>query len=311
MSSRASAFPPLVAIVGPTAAGKSGLALAVAARHGGEIVSCDSLQVYRGLDIGSAKATADERRAVRHHMLDIVDPMASFSAADYANAAREVIGAIRDRQRLPVVVGGTGLYLRALLQGLFDGPARDEAIRARLDAMGDRFGNPRLHRMLNTVDAAAASRIEPNDRLRIVRALEVYFKTGRPMSHEQARGSTPLRGFRVGVFGVDPGREALTAAIERRTRTMFEAGLMDEVRRLQAAGHGPGLRPLRAIGYRQAFAALAGEMDEAQAERAIVVETLRYAKRQRTWFRHQVDARWFTDTQSALHAVSDWLIGDP
>lgn len=298
---------PLVVIVGPTAAGKSALALEVAREHGGEIVSCDSLQVYRRLDVGSAKPTAADRALVPHHMLDVVDPGDSYSAADYAAGARQALAEIRGRGRLPIVVGGTGLYLRALLEGLFSGPSRDEDVRRRLEALADRHGNRRLHRRLRHYDAPAAARIDPNDRLRIVRALEVRLKTGRPMSAEQAQGAAGLRGFRSAVFVLDPGREAVAAAIERRTRAMSTAGLLDEVRRLKAAGLEASLRPLRAIGYRQAFAVLAGEMTEAEAERAIVAHTARYAKRQRTWFRHQVKGRWFASAVEVRAAIDAFL----
>ncbi len=298
---------PLVVIVGPTAVGKTELALRIAGEHGGEIVSCDSLQVFRGLDIGSAKATSKQRAAVPHHMLDVVDPDVAYSAAEYAKDARAALRGVRDRGRLAVVVGGTGLYLRALLEGLFAGPSRDEALRRRLEGVANRHGNERLHRYLRHVDVVAAERIATNDRLRIVRALEVYFKTGRRLSDEQARGAAPLEGFHVGVFGIDPGRQALQAAIERRTRAMFEAGLIEEALRLKAAGYNPGLRPLRGIGYRQAFAVIENRLTAEQAEHDIVAETMRYAKRQRTWFRQQLDARWCADVEAARVAVEEWL----
>ncbi len=300
--------PPLVVIVGPTAAGKSSLAVAVAQEHGGEIVSCDSLQVFRGLDIGSAKAGAAERSAVPHHMLDVAAADSAYSAADYARAARAALANISERARLPVVVGGTGLYLRALLDGLFDGPSRDEQLRARLDRIAARFGNVRLHRLLAGVDPKAAARIEPNDRVRIVRACEVFLTTGRPLSAEQGRGAAPLTGFRVGIFGLDPGREALAPAITARTRAMLAAGLVEEARTLRASGYSRELRPLRAIGYAEAFAMLDGTLAEADAERVIVTRTLRYAKRQRTWFRHQVAASWSSNRESALAAIREWLL---
>ena len=295
---------PLVAIVGPTASGKSALALRLARERSGEIVSCDSLQVYRGLDVGSAKATSAERAEVPHHLLDVADPGEVFSAADYARLARAALDGVRGRGRLPIVAGGTGLYLRALLVGLFEGPPRDEALRRRLEALGDRFGDERLHRLLGRVDPAAAGRIGPRDRVRVVRALEVYRATGRPISEEQRRGAEPLRGYRTLVVGLDPGRAALRAAIEARTRQMLEQGLMDEVRGLLSRGTDPLARPLQAIGYRQALSVLRGEMTVEDAERAIVTATLRFAKRQMTWFRHQEEVRWFAHAGEAREAVA-------
>jgi tRNA dimethylallyltransferase len=299
---------PLVVIVGPTASGKSALALRLARERSGEIVSCDSLQVYRGLDIGSAKATAEERAEVPHHGLDVADPDEAFSAASYARLARAALRGIASRGRLAIVAGGTGLYLRALLHGLFEGPSRDEALRRRLEGMAERFGDARLHRVLARVDPEAAVRVRPGDRVRVVRALEVYRTTGRPISEQQRGGATPLQGFRPLVVGLDPGRAELRAAVEARTRAMLARGLLEEVRGLLGRGYGPELRPLRAIGYRQAVAAVRGETTVEEAERAIVTETLRFAKRQRTWFRHQQpDVRWFADAEGAWAAAVAWL----
>ncbi|HUL76811.1 MAG TPA: tRNA (adenosine(37)-N6)-dimethylallyltransferase MiaA [Vicinamibacteria bacterium] len=300
---------PLVAIVGPTASGKSALAMQLARRRGGEIVSCDSLQVYRGFDIGSAKATSEERAEVTHHLVDVADPGDVFSAADYAGLARAALLGIRDRGRLPIVAGGTGLYLRAFLEGLFDGPPRDEAIRRRLDRLATRFGDERLHRLLARVDPDAAERISPRDRVRVIRALEVYRATGEPITDRQRAGSEPLQGFRTLVIGLDPGRRALRRAVEARTRLMLEAGLVDEARRLLARGVAADRGPLRAIGYRQAVAVVRGEMTEEGAERAITTETMRLAKRQMTWFRHQAHVGWFQEASAALSAVESWLDG--
>jgi tRNA dimethylallyltransferase len=298
---------PLVAIVGPTASGKSALALRLARERGGEIVSCDSLQVYRGLDVGSAKATPQERAAVPHHLVDVADPGETFSAADYARLAREALDGIRSRGRLPIVAGGTGLYLRALLQGLFAGPSRDDALRARLEAAADRFGDARVHRLLARVDPEAAARIPPRDRVRVVRALEVYRATGRPITEGHRGGTEPLRGYSVLVVGLDPGRDELRRAVTERTRRMLDAGLVEEVRSLLAGGLGPEARPLQAIGYRQALAVVRGELGLEEAERAIVTATLRFAKRQRTWFRHQAEARWFPGESEAFRALLTWL----
>jgi tRNA dimethylallyltransferase len=302
---------PLVAIVGPTASGKSALALRLARERSGEIVSCDSLQVYRGLDIGSAKATLAERAEVEHHLLDVADPGEGFSAADYARLARAALDGVRGRGRLPIVAGGTGLYLRALVVGLFEGPPRDEPLRRRLEALGDRFGDERLHRLLGRVDPVAAERIRPRDRVRVVRAIEVYRATGRPISEQQRQGAEPLRGYLALIVGLDPGRTALRAAIEARTRQMLERGMIDEVRGLVSRGLDPLARPLQAIGYRQALSVLRGEMTVEDAERAIVTATLRFAKRQMTWFRHQAEVRWFAQAGEAHEAALAWLDVQP
>jgi tRNA dimethylallyltransferase len=303
---------PLIVVTGPTASGKSALGLRIARERSGEIVSCDSQQVYRGMDVGTAKPTAADRRAVPHHLLDVADPGDAFSAAEYGRLARAALAAIRERGSLPVVVGGTGLYLRALLRGLFEGPARDDALRARLAALADRHGDARLHRLLSRVDPATAGRTAPRDRVRVVRALEVFFRTGRPISAEHRTGAVPLAGFRVLRLGLDPGREALRRSIAERTRRMFERGLVDEVRRLLAGGLSPDARPLHSIGYRQALAVARGEWGPAQAEAATVAETVRFAKRQRTWFRHQEPGiLWFADPGEAFTAALAWLDGPP
>lgn len=295
----------LIALVGPTAAGKSALALRLARALGGEIVSCDSLQVYRGLDIGSAKATPEERTAVPHHLLDVVDPDALFSAAEYARLSRAAVADIAARGRVPIVAGGTGLYLRALLFGLFEGPARDERFRARLAAFAARRGRARLHRLLARVDPESAARIPPADEVRVVRALEVFRATGRPLTAHHRGGTAPLEGFRVSAVGLAPPREALREAVVRRTREMFDRGLLAEVRGLLDRGYAPDLRPLQAIGYRQAVEVVLGRRDEADARRDIVASTMRYAKRQLTWFRHQTDAAWSTTAEGAFSAALD------
>jgi tRNA dimethylallyltransferase len=301
--------PALVAIVGPTASGKSALALRLARECSGEIVSCDSLQVFRGLDIGSAKATPEERAAVPHHLLDVASVDEPFSAADYARLARAAIADVAARGRLPIVAGGSGLYLRALLQGLFEGPARDDGLRQRLERLAERFSDRRLHRLLARVDPAAAAGTNPNDRVRIVRALEVYWLTGRPITALRRAGSRPLEGFRTLVLGLAPDRALLRAAVEARTRQMLERGLLAEVEAVLAQGGGSVPRPLGAIGYRQAVSVLRGEMTLEEAERAIVTETMRFAKRQMTWFRHQAprDVTWFGTPEAAYEGATAWL----
>jgi len=298
---------PLIGVVGPTGAGKSALGLRLARERGGEIVSCDSLQVYRGLDVGSAKATREERRAVPHHLVDVVDVDEPFSAAEYARLSRAAVADVAGRGRLPLVVGGTGLYLKALLEGLFEGPSRDEALRERLEGLARRFGDARLHRYLAFRDAPAAARIRPRDRVRIVRALEVLLRTGRPISEHHRDGARGLEGYRTLLVGLALPRDVLRRRVEARTRAMIEGGLVDEVKAVLAAGRSPDLRPLQAIGYRQALAVLRGDMSLAEAEPAIVTETMRFAKRQMTWFRHQARVTWFPDPDSARAAALSWL----
>jgi len=300
----------LIAVVGPTASGKSALAMELGQRWAAEIVSCDSLQVYRGLDIGSAKPGAAERAAVPHHLVDVADPEDGFSAATWAAAAAAAIEAILARGRLPLVVGGTGLYLRALLHGLFEGPSRRPELRARLEALAARHGDARLHRLLQGTDPAAAARIPIRDRVRVVRALEVWFATGRPISEQQPAARPAIEGVEVLTLALSPPRERLREAVERRTAAMLEAGLLDEVAALLARGLPPDLRPLQAIGYREAVAVLRGELDRAELHGRIVTATLRYAKRQRTWFRHQARAEWFEDPRQALERALAWL-GEP
>jgi tRNA dimethylallyltransferase len=299
--------PRLVAVVGPTGAGKSALALRLARERGGEIVSCDSLQVFRGLDIGSAKATPEERREVPHHLLDLVDPDQEFSAAEYARRGRAALSEIAGRGRLPIVAGGTGLYLRALLEGLFVGPSRDAGLRRRLESIAERGGEARLHRLLARVDPATAARVSVGDRVRVVRALEVFRATGRPISEHHRTPAPALRGFASFQVGISPPRAGLRAAVEARAREMFARGLLKEVQGLLDRGYGTELRPLRAIGYRQAVAVLAGKVGRAEAERDMVSDTLRLAKRQMTWFRHQASVAWYPDPEAAHAAAVAWL----
>ncbi len=296
----------LVGIVGPTGSGKSALALGLARRCGGEIVSCDSLQVYRGLDIGSAKPAATDRAVCPHHLIDVAEPDQAFSAADYARLARAALAGIRGRGRLPIVAGGAGLYLRALLSGLFAGPSRDGAFRVRLETMAERWGDARLHRLLRRVDAATAARVMPRDRVRIVRALEVYRATGKPLSAQHGDSEQPLEGFAVRLFGLDPPRARLRELVERRTDAMLAAGLLAEAAGLlRRYPHTP--RPLQAIGYRQAFSVLRDGVDVSQARRDIVTATMRYAKRQMTWFRHQAAVEWFPSPAEADTVIAEWL----
>src|SRR5262245_8731426 len=298
--------PALIALVGPTASGKSAVALELAQALGGEVISCDSLQVFRHLDIGSAKPTLAERALVPHHLLDLVEPDAEFSAADYASLARSAVRDVAARGRQPIVVGGTGLYLRALLAGLFSGPSRDADFRGRVEAMAGRFGRGRVHRWLRTVDPVAAARIDAADLVRTTRALEVYRATRRPISAHHGTSPSPLTGCSIGVFGLALEREVLLRRVETRVDAMLAQGLLEEVRALLQRFPAE-LRPLRAIGYRQAVAVVRGALDLAAARRDMVTATMQYAKRQRTWFRHQAQVTWFATPAEARQAIGAWL----
>ena len=284
---------PLLAIVGPTAAGKSALALELAERLGGEVVNYDSVQLYRGFDVGSGKLTPEERRGIPHHLLDCLEPGQVFTAGDYRREAQKVLADLRTRGMLPILVGGTGLYLRALLLGLFEGPARSEALRERLSAMAERRGREFLHRLLRRLDAVAAERILPRDTQKLIRALEVCIQARQPLSTLHARGRTGLEGFRVIKIGLAPPRAQLYERINRRVEGMFAAGLMEETRALLARPDAECIKSLGALGYRQASAALEGKTSQMEALGLTQIATRHYAKRQITWFRREADITWY------------------
>jgi len=301
---------PLVAIVGPTAAGKSALALAVAEKFSGEIINYDSVQVYRGFDIGSGKLPAEERRGLAHHLLDILEPGQVFTAGDYRRAALNVLEDIRERGRLPILVGGTGLYLRALLLGLFAGPPRSEALRARLREMALRRGRVFLHRLLARLDPNRAGQIESQDTQKIIRAIEVCLLARQPMSRLLESGRSGLHGFRACKIGLNPARPVLYQRINQRVEQMFAAGLLEETRAMLARPDAARLKPLGAVGYRQACDALRGTLSVADAIRAAQTATRHYAKRQLTWFRREKDVTWFEgmgDAAEVQQQVLGWL----
>jgi len=279
----------IVAVLGPTASGKSALGMALAERTGGEIVACDSQQVYIGMDIGTAKPTREERRRVPHHGLDLVHPDEPFHAARWAALARAAIKSIAARGRLPIVVGGTGLYYRALTVGLFEAPPADPALRARHREIYERDGNEPLRARLLEVDPEAAAAIQPRDFIRTSRALEVYEQTGVAITTLRRRAAPP-RDLAPVVLVLDPGQEELRRRIEARVAAMLAAGFLDEVRALRAAGYGAGLKPMQALGYHQLGQVLDGTatLDDAAAETARA--TVAYARRQRTWFRKEAAA---------------------
>ncbi len=282
---------PLVAILGPTGSGKSELGLCLAETFGGEIVNCDSLQVYRHFDIGAAKLTPAERRGIPHHLLDALEPDQVFTAGEYARRARPILAEIARRGRLPLVVGGTGLYLRALLDGLFPGPSRDQALRERL-AQREARRPGLLHRLLRRWDPQAAGRIHPADRAKLIRALEVCLLTRRPLSAWFASGRDPLQGFRVLKLALNPPRAELYRRLDERCARMFAQGLLEEVRRILALGYPDSIKPLEAHGYRQALQVLRGELDLPKALYYAQRNTRRYAKRQWTWFRREPGVLW-------------------
>ena len=285
---------PVIAIVGPTASGKSELALFLAERISGEIVNYDSVQIFRHFDLGTAKPTPEERRRVPHHMIDIREPTAIFTAGDYQREARRVLDEIRGRGKLPILVGGTGLYLRALTEGLFNGPERSTYWRNRLELLAERKGRGYLHRMLTRLDSVAASRIQVRDKPKVIRALEVRLETGKALSkHLDERPRQPLTGFDVHFVGLNPPRDELYRRINDRVRHMFSAGLADEVRELLRKGIPVTAKPFEAIGYRHIIAHLDSCIPKEETIRIIQRDTRRYAKRQMTWFRKQPDVTWF------------------
>jgi tRNA dimethylallyltransferase len=308
---------PAVVVLGPTGSGKTALALELAERFGGEIVSCDSVAVYRGMELGTAKPTSEERARVRHHLVDVTDLDQPFTAGEYSRQARAALKDIAERGKLPIVTGGTGLYLRALTQGLFAGPARQEGLRTRLVRSRVRHGERWLHRVLERLDPASAARIHSNDAAKLMRAIEVCLSSRKPMSEvlsNQARARDPLTGFWLLRIGLNPPREALYARLNRRAAAMFTAGLVEETRGLLAR-FGP-VKALDSLGYRQALAVLTGNLTEQAAIEAAQQGHRNYAKRQMTWFRREPDVHWiegFGDdaetARTAMALVQDSLSG--
>lgn len=288
----ASPEPLLVVVLGPTASGKTALSLALAEHFHGEIVNCDSVAMYREFEIGTAKPTAAERARVPHHLLDFVDPSGYITAGEYARQAREVLQQIKSRGALPIVVGGTGLYLRALLDGLFAGPQRSEELRERLHQRAEEKGAGYLHRILSRLDPAAAAKIHANDIPKLLRAIEVCLASRTKMSELWKQGRDPLQGFRIVRVGLDPDRQALYQRINQRAEGMFDSGLVEETRGLLKK-YGEAARPLTALGYKQAVALIRGETDPNVALQAAQQAHRNYAKRQMTWFRREPDVNWF------------------
>ncbi len=285
--------PVVVAVLGPTASGKSALALALAGRFNGEIINCDSSAVYRGVDIGTDKVGSEDQRGIPHHLIDIVEPTDIYTAAQFARDAAARIRDIQARGRLPILVGGTGFYYRALTRGLFPGPGGDDRTRSRLDEIANRRGTPFLHRMLQRVDAPSAQRILPGDRKRLIRALEVFFLTGRSLTAHFADTVSPIAGMRVIAIGLRIDSALTAARVARRVDQQFERGLLDEIRGLLASGLPETARPFGGLVYRQALEHLHGIRDEAATRELIARENRHYARRQLIWFRKEPDLEWF------------------
>ena len=317
--------PTLVAVLGPTATGKSSLGIALARRFNGEVISCDSTAVYRGFDIGTDKVPEAERGGVPHHLIDTVQPTEEYSAARYARDAAAVIRDITARGRLPILVGGTGLYYRALTRGFFPGPARDAALRTRLDRIALRRGPERLHRWLQRVDPPSAERIQSRDQKRLVRALEVYYLTGRPLTAHFADTESPLPEYDVIALALRIPPEATAERVARRVDQQFARGLMDETRALLAAGVPETAHPFTGLVYRQALEHLKGVRGEAETRALIVRENRKYSRRQLIWFRKEPNLQWISAAgeldaarqqavrvlaRAGLHAEAERTVGD-
>jgi tRNA dimethylallyltransferase len=282
----------VLVILGPTSVGKTQLSLKLADILKGEIVSFDSRQIYKLMDVGTAKPTEEERRHVPHHLIDVVYPNEKFTAADYGKQARKVIQEITKRGRTPVAVGGSGLYLRALIQGFFEGPKADEDIRGKLEREAQELGGPHLFNRLKQVDPLAAEKIHPHDSVRIIRALEVYELTGRPISTWQREGSYERFPVRFVKIGLNMDRARLYERIDLRIESMVSAGLLDEVRTLKEKGYTPKLKALKTVGYQELFDHLEGRLELKEAIDRIKLNTRHYAKRQLTWFRKEQNVTW-------------------
>jgi tRNA dimethylallyltransferase len=283
--------PLLVVILGPTASGKTHLSLELATCFHGEIINCDSVALYREFSIGTAKPTPQQRAIAPHHLFDVIEPTVYTTAGEYSRMGREVLQEIRGRKALPIVVGGTGLYLRALLEGLFAGPERSEELRGRLRDRAHEKGSHYLHRILRRLDATAAARIHENDVPKTIRAIEVCLTARRPMSEQLQSGREPLAGFHILRIGLDPPRADLYRRIHERVLAMFDIGLVEESKALLEK-YGDAARPLSSIGYKQVVQLLKGEFDRGATVDAVQQAHRNYAKRQMTWFRREPEVNW-------------------
>jgi tRNA dimethylallyltransferase len=296
--------PLAVLLLGPTGSGKTALSLELGERFGGEIVSCDSVAVYRGMELGTAKPTAEERARLPHHLIDVADPDQPFTAGEYSRRARAALAEIAARGRLPIVTGGTGLYLRALTEGLFAGPERQQELRFRLQRSRERHGEAWLHRMLRRLDPASAARIHANDASKLIRAIEVCLAARKPLSEVLARD--PLTGFRLLRIGLNPPRQELYERLNRRCAEIFASGIIEETRALLAR-YGT-VRALESLGYRQALRVLRESWSVVEAVAAAQQGHRNYAKRQLTWFRREPEVHWiagFGDNPEVRRAAAE------
>jgi tRNA dimethylallyltransferase len=300
--------PLLVVILGPTASGKTSLSIALAKKFAGEIVNCDSVAMYSELDIGTAKPTAAERAQVPHHLFDCVDPTQQVTAGEYARRARQILAEIKARHHLPILVGGTGLYLRALLEGLFPGPQRSEELRTRLRERTEQRGSAYLHKILQRLDPAAAARVHANDTPKLIRAIEVCLASRQKMSDLWQQGRDPLQGFSILRLGLDPERSLLYERINERAREMFEEGLIEETQQLlQKYG---AVRILNSLGYKQAVQILKRKLSPEAALASAQQAHRNYAKRQMTWFRREPDVHWlkgYGNDPAIQREARDWV----
>lgn len=292
---------PLVTVVGPTGAGKSDLAIAIAQAFRGEIINCDSLQTFRYFEIGTAKTPLAERHGIAHHMIDVINPDALMTAGEYARLAREMLKDVTKRGKLPIVCGGTGFYLRALLEGLSPSPERDEALRYRL------MKCPDPHRLLLRLDPEAAGRIDAADTNKVIRALEIRILSGKPALELMAGKRDALEGYRILKLGLNPTRLLLNERIKQRSKNMFAGGLLDEVRSILAMGYPETAKPFEAIGYKESLQALHGEISAAQAQELTETHTRQYAKRQLTWFRRDKEIHWIEEFGQSPPAIEQAL----
>lgn len=289
-----SELPRLVVILGPTASGKSDLGIRLARELGGEVLVCDSTQVYRHFDIGTAKVPLAERRGILHHLIDLVEPGEVFTAGDFRRRAVDALDDLRNRGKLPILTAGTGLYLRALLEGLAEAPTRSDELRERLRARAGRRGGEYLHRLLARLDREAAGRLAPRDTQKIIRAIEIRLLAGKTVGEVHRQGRAGLEGYDIRKIGLDPPRAALYSRIDARAAAMLRAGWLDEVRRMVAAGIPADAKPFQFIGYSQLRSCLEGSLAEDAAVKAIQQATRQFAKRQLTWFRREKGVEWLT-----------------
>jgi tRNA dimethylallyltransferase len=300
----------LVVILGPTASGKSALGIWLAERLSGEILVCDSTQVYRQFEIGTAKVPRAERHGIPHHLIDLVDPDEIFTAGEYRRRALEVLEDVKRRGPLPILTAGTGLYLRALLEGLADAPSRSEELRTRLRERAERRGGTYLHRLLGRLDTETAARIAPRDTQKVIRALEIRLVAGKPVGEIHRSGRKGLEGYVIHKIGLAPRREQLYVRTDRRVEAMLEAGWLEEVKTLLARGVAATAKPFEFIGYAELREHLDGRVSRAEAIKRIQQATRRYAKRQMTWFRREPGVEWFAgfgDAPEIREAVLAYL----